>query len=138
MSDAWSIREVSVQTGVSAHTLRYYERAGLIRIPRAANGHRRYGPAEVRWISFLRRLHATGMPIRRMRDYARLVWRGDSTAGDRLALLSAHRDDVVARLDELRQNLELIETKIRTYETLSRSYEPPRATAERARRRSGT
>src|SRR5687767_15018837 len=76
----FSIREVAAATGVTAHTLRYYERAGLLpRVPRASSGHRRYGPTEVRWVTFLRRLHETGMPIRRMLEYARLVRRGEST-----------------------------------------------------------
>jgi DNA-binding transcriptional MerR regulator len=111
-----TIREVASATGVSAHTLRYYERIGLmLPVPRAASGHRRYGPAEIRWIEFLRKMHATGMPIQRMLEYARLVKRGDSSATPRRLLLEAHRREVVAKIDELKANLELIDKKIRMY-----------------------
>jgi len=116
-----SIAEVAASTGTSAHTLRYYERIGLIRpISRATSGHRRYGPEDVRWIEFLRKLHATGMPIRRMLAYAVLVRRGDSTFAERRALLEAHRDDVVATLAEQESHLEAIEKKVRLYTELER------------------
>ncbi|WP_437302326.1 MerR family transcriptional regulator [Sorangium sp. So ce388] len=111
-----TIAEVAAATGTSAHTLRYYERIGLIRsVSRARSGHRRYGPDDVRWVEFLRKLHATGMPIRRMLAYAALVRRGDGTISERRALLEAHRDDVAAKLAEQQAHLAIIEKKVSLY-----------------------
>ncbi|WP_437923108.1 MerR family transcriptional regulator [Sorangium sp. So ce291] len=111
-----TIAEVAAATRTSAHTLRYYERIGLIRsVSRARSGHRRYGPDDVRWVEFLRKLHATGMPIRRMLAYAALVRRGDGTISERRALLEAHRDDVAAKLAEQQAHLAIIEKKVSLY-----------------------
>ncbi|MGK4003613.1 MerR family transcriptional regulator [Sorangium sp. So ce1036] len=118
---ALTIAAVAAATGTSAHTLRYYERIGLIRpVSRARSGHRRYGPDDVRWVEFLRKLHATGMPIRRMLAYAALVRRGDDTISERRALLEAHRDEVAAKLAEQEAHLEIIEKKVRMYQELER------------------
>jgi DNA-binding transcriptional MerR regulator len=98
------------------HTLRYYERIGLVRaVARARSGHRRYAPEDVRWVEFLRKLHSTGMPIRRMLAYAKLVRQGDSTITERRRLMEEHRDDVVRKLAEQRAHLEAIEKKVRLY-----------------------
>lgn len=111
-----SIADVAQRTGVSAHTLRYYERVGLIEpVGRADSGHRRYSEREVRWVEVLTKLRATGMPIRRMRAYAELVRAGEGNEDDRLALLEAHRDEVRAQLAEVARHLEFIETKIEIY-----------------------
>ncbi|WP_437805947.1 MerR family transcriptional regulator [Sorangium sp. So ce1078] len=113
---ALTIAEVAAATGTSAHTLRYYERIGLIRpVSRARSGHRRYGPDDVRWVEFLRKLQATGMPIRRMLAYAALVRRGEGTISERRALLEAHRDDVAAKLAEQQAHLAIIEKKVLMY-----------------------
>jgi DNA-binding transcriptional MerR regulator len=117
MSDhGLTIKEVASQTGVTAHTLRYYERIGLLRgVPRSASGHRRYRPEDVRGIEFLRKLHATGMPIRRMKEYAALLRKGDATMEARQHLLLEHKRDVEAHIDVLTSNLEMIRKKIQLY-----------------------
>jgi DNA-binding transcriptional MerR regulator len=116
-----TIAEVAAATGASAHTLRYYERIGLIRgVARARSGHRRYGPEDVRWVEFLRKLHATGMPIRRMLAYAALVRRGDSTIAERRALIEAHRDEVIAQIAQQQEHLATIERKVRMYRELEK------------------
>ena len=116
-ADALSISDAAELTGLSAHTLRYYERAGLMLDPveRAPSTHRRYTDAEIRWVTLLAKLRATGMPIRRIREYAELVREGEGTEAERLALLEAHRDAVLEQLDGIRRNLEAIEYKIEIY-----------------------
>jgi DNA-binding transcriptional MerR regulator len=104
-------------TGVSAYTLRYYERVGLIDgVERADSGHRRYNDEDLAWIEVLQRLRATGMPIRRILRYAELVRAGEGNESDRLALLEEHRAAVRARLAEVRTHLAFIERKIAIYE----------------------
>jgi DNA-binding transcriptional MerR regulator len=111
-----SVAEAAHQAGVSAHTLRYYERVGLLApVERNGSGHRRFSAEELGWVEMITRLRATGMPIRRIREYAELVWAGEGNERDRLALLEAHREHVLERLAEIERNLELIDFKIDLY-----------------------
>jgi DNA-binding transcriptional MerR regulator len=112
-----SIAEAAKRTGVSVHTLRYYERAGLVVTPpnRTAGGRRRYQKLDLEWITVCTRLRATGMPIKAIRRYAELVSAGHGNEKERLALMEAHRADVLAKLAELQQNLQLIDHKIDVY-----------------------
>jgi DNA-binding transcriptional MerR regulator len=116
-ADALSISDAAQLTGLSAHTLRYYERAGLMLDPveRAPSTHRRYSEAEIRWVTLLTKLRATGMPIRRIREYAELVRAGEGNEAERLALLETHREAVLEQLDAIRRNLEAIDYKIEIY-----------------------
>jgi DNA-binding transcriptional MerR regulator len=116
-ADALTISDAAEATGLTTHTLRYYERAGLMldRVERAPSSHRRYTEAEIQWVTLLTRLRATGMPIRRIREYAELVREGGGNEQERLALLEAHRDAVLEQLDAMRRNLEAIEHKIEIY-----------------------
>ena len=111
-----SIAEAAEISGLSAHTLRYYERAGLLEpVGRNGSGHRRYREADLELIRFLTRLRATGMPIREVRRYAELMQAGDATNAERLRLLERHRDAVLAGLETTTKSLELIEWKINFY-----------------------
>ena len=114
-----TIQEVTRATGLSAHTLRYYERIGLIHpIEREENTRRRYTPDDVGWINFLLKLRATGMSIKDMRRYAELQRQGDATLPERVEMLKALRDDVEARMDELNEHLKLIYYKIEVYQKI--------------------
>jgi DNA-binding transcriptional MerR regulator len=116
MAATLSISDAARISGLSAHTLRYYERAGLLDpVDRSANGHRRYAQADLERIAFLTKLRATGMPIRTVREYAELLREGEGNEKARLALLEAHREAVKALLDETARNLELIDYKIDLY-----------------------
>ena len=111
-----SIQEVTQATGLSAHTLRYYERIGLIHpIERQENTRRRYTLDDVGWINFLLKLRATGMSIRDMQRYAELQRQGDETLPERLEMLKSLRDQVEAHIDELNEHLKLIHYKIEVY-----------------------
>ncbi len=114
---AYSIAETSNLTGLTAHTLRYYERDGLMlrEVGRSATGHRRYTDRDLTWIDLIARLRATGMPIRDVRRYATLVREGDGNETDRLALLREHRQRVLAQLAETQDHLGAIDRKIGIY-----------------------
>jgi DNA-binding transcriptional MerR regulator len=116
-TSALSIAQAARASGVSTHTLRYYERAGVIHgVDRAGSGHRRYEDADLAWIRVVQRLRATGMPIRTVRRYAELVRDGHGNERERLALLREHRDSVVARLAEVQSQLAFVNEKIAIYE----------------------
>jgi DNA-binding transcriptional MerR regulator len=115
--EGMSIAEAAHRTGVSVHTLRYYERAGLVvtAVDRTSGGRRRYRELDLKWITICTKLRATGMPIRGIRRYAELVSAGPGNEKERLALMEAHRDEVIAKIAELQENLELIDHKIDVY-----------------------
>ena len=112
-----SIAEAARRTGVSVHTLRYYERAGLVvtTVERTAGGRRRYQQLDLDWITICTRLRATGMPIKTIRRYAQLVSAGPGNEHERLALMEAHRAEVTAKLAEIQENLKIIDHKINGY-----------------------
>jgi DNA-binding transcriptional MerR regulator len=113
-----TIAEAAAHTGLTAHTLRYYERDGLMLSSpeRASSGHRRYSERDLTWIELITRLRSTGMPIRDVRRYADLVRAGDGTEGERLELLKSHRARVEHQLSEITGHLRAIDHKIGIYE----------------------
>ncbi|TCJ35350.1 MerR family transcriptional regulator [Parafrankia sp. BMG5.11] len=117
-----TIAETATVSGVSAHTLRYYERVGLMldRVARAPSSHRRYDDEDLRWIATLTALRQTGMPIRQIARYAALVRAGHGNETERLELLTAHKERVTERLDEVRRHLTAIDTKIDIYRERTR------------------
>jgi len=111
----WTTREAAEKCGLTQHTLRWYERIGLLnRIERTADGRRRFSDADLDWLLLLSRLRATGMPVRDMLRYAGLV-RSGAGEQERLELLQAHRERVRAALLEQQECLKLLDTKIGIY-----------------------
>lgn len=110
-----TITQLADATGVSKHTLRYYERMGLVPLVARdpSSGHRRYADGHAEWIAFLRSLRACGMPIREIRAYARLVARGDATWPARKAMLAAHRERVVTAITRLQAHRAMLDRKLR-------------------------
>ncbi|MEV4630025.1 MerR family transcriptional regulator [Micromonospora sp. NPDC049523] len=114
-----TIAEVSERTGLSADTLRYYEKAGLIeRVGRSAGNQRRYAAADLEWLAFLMRLRETGMSIADMQHFAQLRGAGGATVADRLAMLREHRSSLEDRIRCLRRNAKALDDKINHYELL--------------------
>ena len=116
MALSLTIADAARVSGLSAHALWYYERAGLLDpVDRNEGGHRRYREQDLDLIRFLSKLRTTGMPIREVRRYTELMRQGESTNEERLALLEAHRETVLERLQETARNLDQIEWKINFY-----------------------
>ncbi|CAI9391656.1 MerR family transcriptional regulator [Microbacterium sp. T2.11-28] len=117
LHDGLSISDAAAATGLTTHTLRYYERAGLMLTPvdRASSTHRRYSDADIGWVQFLTRLRSTGMPIATIRAYTELVRAGEDTVDARLELLLRHRRGVLAQLEEITASLAAIDYKIAVY-----------------------
>ena len=111
-----TIQEAAKATGLTPHTLRYYERIGLIHpINREENTRRCYTADDVGWIEFLLKLRATGMSIRDMQRYAELQRQGDETLPERVEMLMSLRDKVEAHIEEMHEHLKLIHYKIDYY-----------------------
>ena len=111
-----SIGELSTASGLSTHTLRYYEKLGVLKpADRAASGHRQYRADAVAWLDFVLRLKITGMPLAEIRKYAELRAAGDVTLQPRLMMLELHRKRLVSNISELSENLTALDSKIKTY-----------------------
>jgi DNA-binding transcriptional MerR regulator len=110
------IGELAKRSGLSAHTLRYYERIGLLPFAhRDQGGQRDYDASILIWIEFLGRLKATGMPISEMLRYAALRERGPETEAERCQILAQHRDRVRTQAVELANCLLVLDKKIAGY-----------------------
>ena len=114
-----NIAEFAKRCGLSPHTLRYYERIGLLgKVTRRANGHRIFGPRDVEWVEFVHRLRSTGMGINEMLRYAKLRAQGDATLAQRQAMLVLHADQLAAALRTQQAHLRVVRQKIVIYQAL--------------------
>lgn len=113
-----SIGQVAERTGLSVHTLRFYEAEGLMVDPveRLAGGRRRYREHDVEWLTICTNLRSSGMPIPEIRRYAELVRAGAGNEAERLDVLRGHREEVLDRIAKLHQWLEVISRKVAIYE----------------------
>ncbi|MFD8543900.1 MerR family transcriptional regulator [Streptomyces sp. NPDC059649] len=122
--DRYTISEVAEHTGLSAHTLRWYERIGLMpHVDRTHTGQRRFSNRDLDWLDLVSKLRLTGMPVADMVRYAELVRAGESTFAEREQLLTAHREDVRQRIAELRSTLDVLDYKIDIYADARRASE---------------
>ena len=118
-NSGYTIRSMAERCGMTAHTLRYYERVGLIQpVGRARNGHRRYSDADEAWLHFLHCMRATSMPIREMQRYAELREKGDATSLERRKILEDHQAGIAAQIVELQQAHALLTHKIANYKKI--------------------
>lgn len=125
--DSYTISEVVAFTGLSAHTLRWYERIGLMsHIDRSHTGQRRYTNRDLDWLDLVSKLRLTGMPVADMVRYAELVREGDHTVLDRHELLTSTRRDVLDRISELQDTLAVLDHKISAYAEAGRDHERQR------------
>ena len=124
-----TIAEVSRKYDISADTLRYYERIGLIPpVPRTRGGLRDYGEESCGWIQLMKCMRAAGVQIEALIEYVDLFQQGDATLDARKALLVEQRDQLVSRMAEMQASLDLLNQKIDRYE-------PGMMTAEQQLRR---
>ncbi|MFE9770559.1 MerR family transcriptional regulator [Streptomyces sp. NPDC005931] len=120
--DKYTISEVAALTGLTAHTLRWYERIGLMpHIDRSHTGQRRYSNRDLDWLALVGKLRLTGMPVADMVRYAELVREGDHTYTERFELLKATREDVLSRIAELQGTLAVLDRKISFYADAGRA-----------------
>ncbi|WP_456632293.1 MerR family transcriptional regulator [Bradyrhizobium sp. URHC0002] len=132
------IGELVRRSGLSAHTIRYYERIGLLPYAdRDRSSHRDYDASILTWIEFLGRLKSTGMPIREMLRYAALREQGNGTEAERRELLEKHRERVRAQVDELSACLLVLDTKIDGYVDAKKRIKDYDATSEQRRKPAG-
>lgn len=113
-----NIKAFSELTGLSAYTLRYYEKIGLLKnVQRTPSGRRVYTTKEVEWVRFIVRLKETGMPLSDILRYAELRACGTVSHFERQHLLEEHRKQLKAHLDVQLNHLKALDIKIEWYKT---------------------
>ena len=111
------IQEVSERYGLSADTLRYYERIGLLpTVNRTESGIRDYNELDIRRVDFIKCMRSAGLPLEVLIDYMSLVQQGDSTIETRKEILREQRALLAARIAEMQKTLALLDHKIQVYE----------------------
>ena len=114
----YPIGKFSKMVSLSIDTLRYYEKEHLIVPDRDQNNRRTYTDADQRWIAFIKRLKATGMPIKEIKTYARLRYQGNSTIDELQELLFTQKARLTAQRQEIDAHIAFLENKIATYHQL--------------------
>jgi MerR family transcriptional regulator, aldehyde-responsive regulator len=112
------IAEVSEHTGISADTLRYYERIGLIwPVNRNASGIRDYTDLDLRRVEFIKCMRSAGLPIEVLIEYVALVQQGDETIEARKEILKEQRELLATRMSQMQKTLDILDHKIEVYES---------------------
>jgi DNA-binding transcriptional MerR regulator len=116
----YSIQIMASRCGMTAHTLRYYERIGLIQpVRRGLSGHRRYSDQDGEWLQFLKSLRATHMSIREMKRYAVLREGGKNGVDEQRKILENHRASLEARMADLQNAQALLTDRIERFSRLN-------------------
>lgn len=110
-----NVREFSAATGLSPHTVRFYDRLGLFQVARAANGHRVFAEKDVEWAAFIKRLKDTDMPLEQIRRYAALRSQGRTTIPPRMRLLEAHAAELERDIALKQEHLRRLRQKLASY-----------------------
>ena len=120
----YSIQEVSNKTGLTAHTLRYYEKEGLLSgVERTQGGFRQYTDEDLERLGLICCLKNTGMSIQEIARFVQLTHEGDHTLEERVELLRAHRERVLERMAEMQKHLDKVTWKLNFFTEKLRAYE---------------
>ena len=111
------ISDVAKQTGLSIHTLRYYEKEGVLKnIHRNPSGRREYDHRDLEWLTWIKRLKSTGMPLNQIKEFSSLRQQGDHTLHLRQQILTEHSKTLIGEIKRLNKELEIVKYKIELYE----------------------
>ncbi|MFT4105576.1 MAG: MerR family transcriptional regulator [Lacrimispora sp.] len=113
----YTITQAAERCNVKPHTLRFYEKEGLLPfVERTPGGIRSFKESDLAWLEIVNCLKETGLPIKEIKEFIDLFMQGDATLKQRQALIKRHRDDVKKQIKALRNNLKIIEDKVLYYE----------------------
>ena len=120
----YSIQDVSKKTGLSAHTLRYYEKEGLLsHVDRNPGGFRQYTDEDMEALGLICCLKNTGMSLQEITRFVSLTHEGDQTLKERVELLREHRENVIQRMQEMQKYLEKVTWKLNYFSEKLHVYE---------------
>jgi len=130
----YTIQEVSRKSGLSAHTLRYYEKEGLLRsVERSHGGIRQYTDEDLEALGLICCLKNTGMSLQEIARFMALTREGDQTLRERVSLLEKHQKRVIARMEEMQKHLDKVTWKLHFFSDKLQDYEQKKAESASAR-----
>lgn len=113
------MKEVAQITGLSEHTLRFYEKQQLIlNIKRDSNNYRLYSDFDIQWIQFLTKVKSTNMPLKDIQKYVELMAKGNSTLAEREEMLLKHKQRIAEQISTLSDTLIQIDNKLLRYQRI--------------------
>lgn len=114
----YTIAQAAQRCGLTAHTLRFYDKEGLLpNIERTPGGMRTFNEKDFEWLHLISCLKNTGMPIKKIKEFIDLCMQGDTALEQRLEIIRNHKRDVEGQMELLKKNMETIDHKLRYYET---------------------
>lgn len=114
-----TIAEVGKKYGLTADTLRYYEKVGLIpSVNRTDGGIRNYTGQDCRWVEFIKCMRGAGLEIDVLAEYVRLFQLGDSTHKRRKEMLIKQREQLILKMNDLQKSLDWLSLKIEHYDDI--------------------
>lgn len=120
----YTISQAAERMNLTAHTLRYYDKEGLLPfVARTEGGIRHFTESDIEWLALIRCLKSTGMPVKKIKEYIDLCMRGDETLEERRQIFIKQREDVLRQMAELTENLRTVEYKIKHYDEAVALYE---------------
>ena len=115
---AYTISEAAEKSGIGPHTIRFYDRQGLLPfMSRGSDGNRQFSDLDMECLEIIRTLKATGMKIKEIKKYLDLCTLGDAALEQRLQFMQNHKTEMERQMEEIRKCMELIGYKIWYYET---------------------
>ena len=112
MTKYYTIGDVAQRTGISAHTLRYYDKEGLLSfVKRNSSGVRQFTETDFEPLYTITCLKRGGMPIREIRHFMELYMQGNSTIHERLELFRQQRERLQVQIDELQEMMSVVDYK---------------------------
>ena len=120
----YTIKEVCERTGLSAHTLRFYEKEGLLTdISRTSGGIRSYSDDDMESLGLICCLKNTGMPLAEIARFIRLTREGEHTLKERCEILREHREHIIAHMEETQKNLDKVTWKLNFFSGKQKEWE---------------
>ncbi len=121
MKTTFSSKEVAAETGMSVHTLRYYEQLGLIQgIQRDVNGYRLYTESDIKWFQVIGHFRDMGLPIKEMQTFQSMPKNSPGSATARREFMEEYRIKVIEQLEELQSTLQKVDRKIDFFKNLEK------------------
>lgn len=120
----YTITQAAKKMNLTAHTLRYYEKEGLLPfVTRTEGGIRHFNDADLDWLSLICCLKGTGMPVKKIKVFINLCVQGDETLEQRRQIFITQRENVLSQIAELQKHLAKVEHKISFYTDACTRYE---------------
>jgi DNA-binding transcriptional MerR regulator len=114
----YTINEVAKICDISVHTIRFYDKEGLLPfVTRNSTGNRQFNEVDLDLIKLICCLKNTGMQVKEIKEYIELCMQGEETAPARKQIMINHRKEILRQIDDMKKNLNIVDLKIAFYDS---------------------